>query len=130
MTQGVQLGVPDALEWGTRSRWAIGRSYFLKPVNIVNMSLSTGVAINVSLVRYSISPAPAGLLIDTATGFAQLTPQAISNTSAIVYATLAGYPDLTIGNITFDIRDDDINNPHATGPGGASCSNGGMKSDE
>ena len=127
--QSASVEVSDALDWGDRSMWAIGRSYFLKPVNISAMSLSTGEAVNVTLLRYSIDPAPTGLLIDPMTGFAQLTPQLTSYTAATVHATLSGHPALSIGTITFDIRLDDVQNPAAIGPGGANCSNGGVKTD-
>ena len=129
VAQRPQPGVVNALTWEQRSRWSIGRSYFLKPVNINNMSLSTGTPVNISLVRYSISPAPAGLLIDPTTGFAQLTPQSRSNTTAFVYAMYSGYPNLKIGDITFDIRIEDVFNANARGPSGANCSNRGVPID-
>jgi hypothetical protein len=125
-TQQEQPGNPVALAWDDRSKWAIDQSYFLKPVNISNITFSSRERgpVNVTQLRYSIDPAPAGLLIDTSTGFAQLKPQTTSNITAVVYVTYPEYPPLGIGNITFDIRLADVNNTNATGPGNANCSNG------
>jgi hypothetical protein len=131
VVQQEQPGVPNALAWDNRSMWAVGRSYFLKPVNIGNITFSASIRgpVNTTLLRYLIDPAPTGLLIDPATGFAQLTPRNISDISAKVYVTLSGYPPLNIGNITFDIRQADVDNPNATGPGGTPCLHGGEKTD-
>jgi hypothetical protein len=124
-----ESGIDDALDWGQRWMWALERSYFLRPADVRNASLSTGEPVDVSLLRYSIRPAPSGLLIDSASGFAQLTPRAVGNTTALVYASLDGYPEVEIGRVVFDVRVDDINNPNATGPNNRGCANNGTKTD-
>jgi len=123
----------DALDWGNRSMWALNNVYYLKPVHIGSVSLSSGEQIpNTSLLRYSIVAESGGprVLTDALTGFAQLTPRgSVRNTSATVYLTISGYPSLAIANITFDVRFKDVDNPNATGPAGMNCLNEGAKTD-
>jgi hypothetical protein len=69
---------PEALNWSNRTMWALGRTYFLNPVSISNLSDSTGRIMNQSQLtelRYFTEVNTAGprLLMDPSTGFVQLT---------------------------------------------------------
>jgi hypothetical protein len=120
----------DYLAFGARSKWALGRTYHVQPVNFTEVALLDGRTVWGS-VAFSVTDPPSGLFVDIATGELLFVPRELQ-VARVSYVTARHtyFPGVaTVGNLTFEVLLEDVLNPDARGPNGRDCANNGTKTD-
>ena len=113
----------------SRTRWAIGATYLLAPVNVTSARTTAGAVVDVATIAYQLDPNPPGFFIDSDTGAILGQPGAAGTYTSTLYATSPGSQRDALVMLSFEFRQADIDSP-ANGPGGRDCLHGTAVEDE